>query len=390
MRIMYCCLLKKSDGGMIHADQFVSAFRKNGHEVVLIHQQPLYLPAFFSKLPWMKYILAKLLWALVNIWLLIRCMTSFLATRPDVLVFRHSLTHDNFLARFVLGMFRPMVLEVNAVNEIETATSSVRTRVALDRLAISQADRIFVVSEPIEKFLVERNYCPKEKVAVIPNGVDEEVFDPARYPATIKQQLGISADTFVVGFIGNFKKWHGVGNVINAAKACKGELNNTVFLIIGDGALRAQYEKEVTDAGLQDYIRFLGRVKHAEIPYYLVIMDVVLSLHYKEPENAEMEFHGSPLKIFEYMAMARPIIASPVGQVKSLIRHEHNGMLIDGENSEAIKSALVLLRQNSDFRQQLGRNARATILKEYTWRQNARRVEVLCRDSQSNWQGVTK
>lgn len=380
MKVAYCFILERTDGGIIHARHFIEAYRQNGGQIRPIHQEPTYLSNRFNDKPLLKFLLAKTIWIFSNVRLMLKCIYCIISEKPDVFIFRHSLTHDNLLALNLVRLFFPVLLEVNAINEIESGTTSLRTRIKFDKLAISNANHLFVVSEPIKKFIVERNYCVSDKISIIPNGVNENIFNPATYTdSNLKADLGISPDSFIVGFIGNFKKWHGIGNVIAAAKACKDVLGNHIFLIVGDGATRSEYEAEVMDKGLTSTVKFIGRIPHDSVPAYLSIMDVVLSLHRQEPSNRKLDFHGSPLKLFEYMSMSKPVIASPVGQIKLVIKNGINGFLIKGEDSEAVKNTLLELQNQPHFRRQLGNNARITILESYTWRHNATIVEVLCR-----------
>ena len=379
MKTTYCCILESSDGGILHARQFIDAYKKNGGDIKFVHQEPIYLSRHYDGMPKLKFILAKLLWLYANFLFLWKCLASVIKQKPDVIVLRHNPIHDTLFCQQILGLFFPVLLEVNAVNEIESGTTSINTRIKLDRLAIATANHIFVVSDPIKLFLTQRGYCHADKISVIPNGVDELTFNPDIYTnSSLRNSLGMDANTFVIGFVGNFKKWHGIGNVVEAAKACKGLLANHIFLIVGDGEARASYENEVNQFHLSDTVKFVGRVPHGKIPEYLSIMDVVLSLHCEEPPNRKIDFHGSPLKLFEYMAMNKAIVASPVGQIKSIIQNGINGFLVKGEDSEAVKNTLLELGNNSELRYQLGNNARKTALEHYTWSRNASAVEALC------------
>jgi glycosyltransferase involved in cell wall biosynthesis len=226
---------------------------------------------------------------------------------------------------------------------------------------------------------VKADYCSPDKISIIENGVDEDRFDPNAKFQDLRSRFGISPETFVLGFIGSMKRWHGVGNIIRVAEFCKNKLANHLFVIVGDGDLKTEYEAQVKALGLNDTVKFIARISHDDVPSYLSFMDVVLSLHYKQCDNA-IEFHGSPLKIFEYMAMEKPIIAAPLGQIKELIVSGDNGLLLDGENAEGICKVLLQLEKDKSYRQKLGGRARQNVIESHTWKINAKKVEELCQD----------
>jgi len=85
-------------------------------------------------------------------------------------------------------------------------------------------------------------------------------------------------------------------------------------------------------------------------------------------------FFGSPTKLFEYMAMSRPVVASRLGQIADVIRDGENGILVDPGDAKALANAIVRLAENNQLREELGAMARQTVISGYTWRHNARRV----------------
>jgi len=117
---------------------------------------------------------------------------------------------------------------------------------------------------------------------------------------------------------------------------------------------------------------FTGVVPHTRIPAYLDAADILVSPHVPMPDGRP--FFGSPTKIFEYMAMAKGIIASNLDQLSRVLAHRRNAWLVEPGNATELASAIILLAQNPSLRDELGHNARATAVAEYTWRQNAQRV----------------
>ena len=109
-----------------------------------------------------------------------------------------------------------------------------------------------------------------------------------------------------------------------------------------------------------------------------------LPLDYMNPRHIfvkgfEGGFHGSALKIFEYMAMAKPVIAPPMGQICELIENGVSGYLVESDNSKQIAKIIEDLYRNPNLCRQLGTNARKRVIESYTWQINADRVRRLCK-----------
>ncbi len=377
MRVLYCHIVP-ADGAVIHANEFSNAYAACCGKIKVVHQGTFYLPTGFPNFFHFRKLLSAIILFVTSGLFWAKVAATVVVFRPEVIIFRHTPSQNILLSQLFFGCFYPILLEVNAVNEIEPGSTFNKYKAYLDRLAIRRAGKIFVVSTAIKRFLVERKYCDEEHVAVIVNGVNEKVFLPDISAAAVRNSLGINADTFMIGFIGSMKKWHGIENVINAAKICKDTLGEHIFLIVGDGELRSHFENMSIQLGLKETVRFVGKVDRTEVPNYLAAMDVFLSLHASQKSSVEVEFHGSPLKIFEYMAMAKPIIASPRGQIGELILHKQNGYLIDGEDSFAVAERLRFLKENVGIGKIVGNNARSYVVKNFTWRSNAERVKFLC------------
>ncbi|HEY6332469.1 MAG TPA: glycosyltransferase, partial [Blastocatellia bacterium] len=144
------------------------------------------------------------------------------------------------------------------------------------------------------------------------------------------------------------------------------------FLFIGDGDQRPAAEAIIESGGASGVTTFLGRVPHDQAPSYLDACDILVSPHVKMPDGSE--FFGSPTKLFEYLAMAKPVIGSRLGQIGSLIVDGYNGLLIPAGDSRALAEAIDRLAGDQSLRSELGEHARETVASNYTWRHNAARV----------------
>ncbi|HSE96831.1 MAG TPA: glycosyltransferase, partial [Blastocatellia bacterium] len=236
-------------------------------------------------------------------------------------------------------------------------------------LNLRAADLIFVVSEVERRNVIDQGIAP-QKIIVNPNGVDADIFKPGCGGMNVRRTLGIE-DRVVVGFLGTFGPWHGAP-VLARATGLLGPDHNCHFLFIGDGDERAPTESIIESSGNSARATFTGRIPHASVPAYLDACDILVSPHVEAGDGTL--FFGSPTKLFEYMAMARPVIASRLGQIADVIEDDVNGLLAEPGDSRAIAARIEMLADDEELRRRLGAAARDTVNERFTWRHNAARV----------------
>jgi glycosyltransferase involved in cell wall biosynthesis len=266
----------------------------------------------------------------------------------------------------------PYFLEFNSPAEFfhPHATLFSRERQRCEDAALRSAARVFVVSKVAKAMVVERG-LPDERVVVNPNGVDLERFDPSFRGSAVRRRLGFSAHELVFGFVGSFMAFHGVAVLAKAFVEVARDSGNARLLLIGDGDERPRAERILGGLGDEDRIRMTGRVPPTEIPSYLAACDVLVSPHVPFEENRP--FHGSPTKLFEYMAAGRAIVASRVGQIADVLEHERTALLVEPGDPKALANALKRTADDGDLRHRLGRAARSEV-QGYTWIAHAQRV----------------
>jgi glycosyltransferase involved in cell wall biosynthesis len=238
-----------------------------------------------------------------------------------------------------------------------------------ERLNQIAADSIFVVSEAERRNLV-REGIHTNRIIVNPNGVDTNLFRPGKGRERIRKMLGID-DRIVAGFLGTFGPWHGAPVLAEAATKSSGA-SGCHFLFIGDGDQRTLSESIIERGGASAITTFTGRIPHPEVPDYLDACDILISPHVESDDGSE--FFGSPTKLFEYMATARPVVASRLGQLAEIIIDGENGLLVEPGDADALARAIERLAKDEALRERLGAAARQTVIEQYTWRQNAARV----------------
>ena len=378
MRLLYVHASAPSDGSQIHARSFVSAYRNSGEPITEIWIPYRLMAGQRSSWSLARRLLAKALWASTSARAVFALATATLRDRPDVILFRFDPMHRLAAAIVFASIFFPVVLEINAVRSIENPTGRPGLSDWLDRLMLRRARASFAVSDVLRRHLLSYYKVFPSKVSVVENGVDESHFNPMATTAGVRQKLGLH-DAFIVGFVGSFRPWHGVHGLVDIAKVTSSRTSDVHFVLVGDGPERPALEAKVRSEGLSPYIHFLGFLPHKDIPGILAEADALMA---PLPAAAFVHgFYGSALKIFEYMAMAKPVIAPPLGQIAEVMDHGISGYLVASEDVEAVVEVLLELKAQPELRASVGEQARKRVVESYTWRENARRVRVLCEEA---------
>jgi glycosyltransferase involved in cell wall biosynthesis len=261
----------------------------------------------------------------------------------------------------------PGFLEVNAPLIEEAAEHrGLPDRPGAERVAgrvFAGASALLAVSEEVAAYL--RGYPDTAgRVFVIPNGVN-----PERFPANLPPSRPGNPGAFTVGFVGSMKAWHGLPTLAEAFAAFRRHVPDSRLLLVGDGPERERLAEELAARGLRDTAEFTDAVTPAEVPGLLASMDVAVA-----PYPRLATFYFSPLKVYEYMAAGLPVVASRLGQLAGMIRHEETGLLCPPGDGDALAAALERLWREPALRRRLGEAARAKALREHTWEAVARRI----------------
>ncbi|MGC2059590.1 MAG: glycosyltransferase family 4 protein [Candidatus Sulfotelmatobacter sp.] len=227
-----------------------------------------------------------------------------------------------------------------------------------------RSDRVVVVTSAFEDYLVEHWKVPREKVSVIENGVETQLFSPE--PATaLKRQLGAEGK-FVVSYIGTIGMAHGLETIIESATRLQHSNPEIVFLILGEGTEKVSVMSQARERRLEN-VRFVEQQPREKIPGYICASDVCLVLLKK----ADLFKTVIPTKMLEFMSCARPVILGVDGQARAILEEARGGLVIEPENSDALVSAIRLLAANPQMAAELGRNGRQYIVRKFSRRETA-------------------
>jgi glycosyltransferase involved in cell wall biosynthesis len=224
----------------------------------------------------------------------------------------------------------------------------------LERAAFAATSRIVAVSEELRDHLIADGADPR-KITVVPNGVDVDTFAPEGEALPRALDAG-----FVVGFVGSLKAWHGIDVLASAFSmlAVDPELH---LLVVGDGPMAGELER--LDSALPGRVTRVGLAPPGDVPAYLRRMHVAVA-----PYPQLDCFYFSPLKVLEYMASGRAIVASRIGQLQQLIRDGQTGLLVEPGSAWELAASVRRLRDDAELRTRLARSARLEAERHHTWR----------------------
>ncbi len=268
----------------------------------------------------------------------------------------------------------PLVLEFNGSEIwVERHWMSGKVRLersltALERRNLRDASLVVVVSESLRRFVIDQG-VDAERVLLNPNGVDIDALAPyrERSPAQWRAQLG-QPDQPTVGFIGTFGLWHGVRLLPHLIAA----VPEARWILVGDGGLMPEVRGEIESRGLVERVELTGVVEHSRALALLACCDVCVSPHVPNPDGTP--FFGSPTKLFEYMGLAKAIVASDLDQVGEVIENGRTGLLCAPGDVEAAAAGIHRLLEDAELRARLGSAAFEQARDHYSWRAHAQRI----------------
>lgn len=298
-------------------------------------------------------------------------------TRPDFVYQRYAL--GSYAGLELARRLRvPLILEFNG-SEIWTARNwgdarlpFVETLAALERRNLEDASLIVVNSDVMRDQLVDQG-IEVAKVLVNPNGVDVDRLAPLRAldARGWRARLGRS-DVPTIGFVGTFGLWHGVTVLPEMIEGVHAARPDARWVLVGDGPLRDEVEADVERRGLAEIVEFAGARPHEETLELLASSDICVSPHIPNPDGSR--FFGSPTKLFEYMGLAKPIVASDLEQIGEVLDDGRSALLCPPGDADAAVSAVLRLIEDPQLAATLGRAALSDAAERYSWNAHVRRI----------------
>ena len=369
----------------MHIRSLVEALNADGHEVTIV--SPPGVDPFKSAgmMPFLrkadrargfqrfwKYIscecpqfLFEIFELLYNLFLPFRLL-PVMWRQPDAVLYER---HAYFMFMGVLlgkWLKRPVVLEVNELAGFTRVRGLIMERLArrIDAWVFSRADHILCVSRVLADEAQQRG-ARSERVHVLPNAIDPNRFRTPKLGQSVRARLGLEG-SIVIGHVGLFYFWDRLDVLIEAVKSIRDQGPQIKVLLVGDGPEMENLKRTAFRLGMESAVIFSGPVPRDDVPAYIDAMDICVLPN----SNA----FGSPIALFEFMAMGKPCVVPDLGPMRDVIDDNMTGILFPRGDFGALQKALVRVIEDPALRIQLGVRAREAVLQHHTWAANARIV----------------
>lgn len=382
MKLLYCALAIDIDGthgGATHVAEVTDGLAALGHDVWVIargtatsHQRERLHArvTLLNSTPKIAWIMTPLVRKITREW------------QPDCIMERfYTFAGGGIVAAHARGI--PAILEVNApVIDPPGTPKDVLDQVTgrvMRRWATQQCRWADAIVTPLATTVPDE---VRGKVTALQWGANVRQFDPARYPRAgseaeaLRQRYGIPHGAPVVGFVGSFRAWHGIAEAIRAFRIVRDRIPNVHLLLVGDGPERHALELSAGHP-ITSGIIFTGAVPYRDVPHHLAICDVAVApfvpaLH---PPLRAFGFYWSPLKVFEAMAMAIPVVTTAVEPLTEIVRGA--GIAVPERDRDGLASAIIDLLRDAPRRIEMGMTGRSRVVAEWSWEAHCRHLDTL-------------
>ncbi len=381
MKILYISPLniRLQKGDSIHFLEMGGNLQQFGNELLVICRgekaEPRNLKFKYIPIIEVRYLTTFLVDFLSTIHLIF----FLLMFKPDILYYR-GVTLGGVISR-IFNV--PSVAEANGIYPDEIRIQQPRLYQfvgwflrARERLNYLMANRVICVTEGIKRELA-KNYGVKGKICeVVSNAANTDLFKP-KDKISCRRELGLAENLFLLGFVGSFRSWVDLESLIKAICLIKGRGYDDIrCVLVGDGETRMDLERLVRKHGLNREVIFTGMRPYEEVVTFLNSFDVCIA-PFKRERNSKIGL--SPLKLYEYLASGRPVIASKLQGISEVIHTGKCGYLYEADDVEDLTSKIIQSYKERDKLDELGMNGRMLVEKRFSWETTARKVEGVLR-----------
>jgi glycosyltransferase involved in cell wall biosynthesis len=376
LKILYHHRTRSRDGQSVHIDEMIAALRQEGAAVELVEPQRVdaLKPAAT------KQVIPKWLYELLEFGYsgleFVKLAAAIVRNRPDAIYERANIYMlSGVWAARLFSL--PLLLEVNAPLTEERGKFDGLAIPSFARWTEEAAWRSATYVLPVTAVLggyVERAGVPSSRIVVTSNGVNEDEFrivPPAARPA-LPKTFGPGP---VLGFVGYVRAWHGLPQIVDLL-AQDNAFADVNLMVVGDGPGRAALEERAQALGVANRVWVCGLVEREKLAAHISCFDIAL--------QPEVTAYASPLKLFEYMALSRAIVAPDAPNIREILTHNADALLFEPENPKSLGEAIRALVGDPALRARLGAGAAGKIQTEdISWARNARRAMSLIRSAQA-------
>ncbi|MDP3789586.1 MAG: glycosyltransferase [Candidatus Omnitrophota bacterium] len=289
-----------------------------------------------------------------------RLYRIFKTEKPDIV---HNYLFHAELAGRICGRMAGVPVVISSLRSVDVGSDFRRL---LLRLTDNLADAVTAVSEKVAYEHVNKNITKKEKVKVIYNGLEPARVERKAGKDEIRRRHGILPAEYLVLSVGNLRPVKGYSFVFDAVKMLKERGRDVKLLIVGGGNYRRNLEAEAMDKGIRDKIVFSG--EREDVSDFLSMADafVMASL-----------WEGLPNSLLEAMQAGLPVIATKVGGIPEVVRHNENGLLVDPKDGRALADAIESMIKDEALGRRLAQSAKSYVEEKFDIRKTVAETEKL-------------
>ncbi len=279
---------------------------------------------------------------------------SIIRTLKDL---RPNIVHTHSSKAGILGRAAAAKLNIPAVHTIHGASFhrgqhpvAFRTYRMLERHAARWCDAFISVCDSLTEQYVSAGIAPRGRFTTVYSGMDVEPFlNPPRPRQVIRQELGLTDDHVAVGKVARLFHLKGHKYLIEAARSVVDQSPNVRFVLIGDGILRQQFEKQIEQTGLSEHFIFTGLVPPTRIPELINACDIVAHTS---------EWEGLARVLPQGLIAGKPVVSYDVDGAREVVIPNETGFLLPIESIEELANAIVTLAESPELRTRLGSTGR--------------------------------
>lgn len=298
--------------------------------------------------------------------------------KPDIIYSRHGgIFNTGYILAKLIKV--PLIKEVNglAIDEIKIwKTRNIFILKALElieRVNLHNNSRIVAVTDKLKEILVNEYGIEENKICVIQNGANTEMFKPM--PSSIaKEKLNLDINKKYICYVGSLSPHQGLEYFIKCMPYVFESVPNVQVLIVGYGGMEQEIKDLVEKIGAKNRFTFTGSVAYEKVPLYINSSDICIVP--KKP----WRIGYSPLKLHEYMACGKPVIATRTDGFSDLEK-QNAGLLVDIENKEEFSNAIIRLLKDEKLGNLMGLNGRNYVIANHSWANVAKKISELCFDA---------
>lgn len=351
--------------------------KKQNHEVLLFcpSTERRIAPAGDSDIKFVPTVNVRWLGNVLYQFLLAFCMLiSYLKSRPDWIYTRYKIYMISpvLISKFIRA---PHIVHLSGdtVDQLKGTNYHpllIAIYAMVEKINCKLSQRVVVTTSHNKVNHQRRHNLPPNRVVVIPNGANTDMFRPMNIEQA-KKDVGIEKECLCVGFTGNLWEYEGVEHLIEAAPIVLAEIPKSRFLIVGDGRMKGELVEFAETIGVTDKFMFTGRVPYEAVPVYIAAMDVcVVPLNTVKCEKTGI----SSLKLREYLACERPVVVSDVEGTGNVVRDANAGIVVTPENIPDFAQAIVKLLKDRALREEMGKNGRKYVVENLSWEIAAKKL----------------